>query len=263
MRHAHSLLALQAAAAMAPLPWGKRPCQDYLETLRQQTPARLDDGLVECHPLRHLRWTAGVAEDDEECSSPLPPQLAFDARNSASHAAAAAGVEWTAVLRRAKAYRGGAPVPVVDVLDNWRVADAESLEVVVACACLDRRVAARRGGGAGVALDFERAAPLLSRAGMTAPEVAADPFLDGARTLVRPERLASTRDLEAPVWPKVLHFAEVMANLPDAAARRERFGDVPVRRLANGAWAAGSRHRVAACRLCGLALACRVVKKGS
>ena len=29
------------------------------------------------------------------------------------------------------------------------------------------------------------------------------------------------------------------------------------------AWAAGSRHRVAASRLCGLALACRVVKKGS
>ena len=262
MRHAHSLLALQAAAAMAPLPWGKRPCQDYLKALREQTPAPLDDGLVECHPLRHLRWTAGVAEDDEECSSPLPPQLAFDARNSASHAAAAAGVDWTAVLRHARAYRGGAPVPVVDVLDNWRVADAESLEVVVACACLDRRVAARRGGGAGVALDFERAAPLLSRAGMTAPEVAADPFLDGARTLARPECLASTRDLEAPVWPKVLHFAEVMAGL-DAAAQRERFGEVPVRRLANGAWAAGSRHRVAASRLCGLALACRVVKKGS
>ena len=80
--------------------------------------------------------------------------------------------------------------------------------------------------------------------------------------MVRPERLASTRDLEAPVWPKVLHFAEVLADL-DAAARRERFGEVPVRRLANGAWAAGSRHRVAASRLCGLALACRVVKKGS
>ena len=124
-------------------------------------------------------------------------------------------------------------------------------------------VAVRRGGGAGVALDFERAAPLLSRAGVSAPEVAADPFLDGARTLVRPERLASTRDLEAPVWPKVLHFAEVLANLPDDAARRERFGEVPVRRLANGAWAAGSRHRAAAARLCGLALACRVVKKGS
>ena len=261
MRHAHSLLALQAAAAMAPLPWGKRPCQDYLKALRQQTPARLDDGLVECHPLRHLRWTAGVAEENED-SSPLPPQLAFDARNSASHAAAAAGVDWTAVLRRARAYRGGAPVPVVDVLDNWRVADAESLEVVVACACLDRRVAARRGEGAGVALDLERAAPLFSRAGMRAPEVAADPFLAGARTFVRPERLASTRDLEAPVWPKVLHFADVMAGL-DAAARRERFGDVPVRRLANGSWAAGSRHRVAAARLCGLALACRVVKKGS
>ncbi|CAH0364868.1 unnamed protein product [Pelagomonas calceolata] len=258
MRHAHSLLALQAAAAMAPLPWGKRPCQDYLKALREQTPARLDDGLVECHPLRHLRWTAGVAEDDED-SSPLPPQLAFDARNSACHAAGAAGVDWTAVLRHARAYRGGAPVPVVDVLDNWRVA-AESLEVVIACACVDRRVVARRGGGAGVALDLERAAPLLSRAGVSAPEVAADPFLDGARTLVRPERLASTRDLEAPVWPKVLHFAEVMAGL-DAAARRERFGDVPVRRLANGAWAAGSRHRVAAARLCGLALACRVVKK--
>ena len=262
MRHAHSLLALQAAAAMAPLPWGKRPCQDYLKALRQQAPARLDDGLVECHPLRHLRWTAGVAEENED-SSPLPPQLAFDARNSACHAAAAAGVDWTAVLRRARAYRGGAPVPVVDVLDNWRVADAESLEVVVACACLDRRVAARRGGGTGVTLDFERAAPLFSRAGLSAPEVVADPFLDGARTLVRPERLASTRDLEAPVWPKVLHFAEVMANLPDAAAQRERFGEVPVRRLANGAWAAGSRHRAAAARLCGLALACRVVKKGS
>ena len=98
MRHAHSLLALQAAAAMAPLPWGKRPCQDYLKALREQTPARLDDGLVECHPLRHLRWTAGVAEENED-SSPLPPQLAFDARNSACHAAAAAGVDWTAVLR--------------------------------------------------------------------------------------------------------------------------------------------------------------------
>ena len=265
MRHASALAlhAVTAAAAMAPLPWGKRPCQDYLKALREQTPAPLDDDLVECHPLRHLRWTAGVAEDDEECSSPLPPQLAFDARNSASHAAAAAGVDWTAVLRRARAYRGGAPVPVVDCTSDWRVADAESLEKVIACACLDRRVAARRGGGAGVALDFERAAPLLARAGMTAPEVAADPFLDGARTLVRPERLASTRDLEAPVWPKVLHFAEVMANLPDATARRERFGEVPVRRLANGAWAAGSRHRVAASRLCGLALACRVVKKGS
>ena len=258
-----ALLVVTAAAAMAPLPWGKRPCQDYLKALRQQMPAPLDDDLVECHPLRHLRWTAGVSEENED-SSPLPPQLAFDARNSACHAAAAAGVDWTAVLRRARAYRGGAPVPVVDVLDNWRVADVESLEVVVACACLDRRVAVRRGEGAGVAFDLERAAPLLSRAGVSAPEVAAaDPFLDGARTLVRPERLASTRDLEAPVWPKVLHFAEVMANLPDAAARRERFGAVPVRRLANGVWAAGSRHRVAAARLCGLALACRVVKKGS
>ena len=257
-----ALLVVTAAAAMAPLPWGKRPCQDYLKTLRQQTPAPLDDDLVECHPLRHLRWTAGVAEENED-SSPLPPQLAFDARNSACHAAAAAGVDWTAVLRRARAYRGGAPVPVVDVLDNWRVADVESLEVVIACACLDRRVAVRRGEGAGVAFDLERAAPLLSRAGVSAPDVAADPFLDGARTLVRPERLASTRDLEAPVWPKVLHFAEVLANLPDDAARRERFGEVPVRRLANGAWAAGSRHRAAAARLCGLALACRVVKKGS
>ncbi len=123
MRHAHSVLALQAAAAMAPLPWGKRPCQDYLKALRQQTPAPLDDDLVECHPLRHLRWTAGVAEE-EEASSPLPPQLAFDARNSACHAAAAAGVDWTAVLRHARAYRGGAPVPVVEVLDDWRVAAA-------------------------------------------------------------------------------------------------------------------------------------------
>ena len=254
------MLALQAAAAMAPLPWGKRPCQDYLKTLRQQTPARLDDDLVECHPLRHLRWTAGVAE---EASSPLPPQLAFDVRNSACHAAAAAGVDWTAVLRRARAYRGGAPVPVVDCTSDWRVADAAALEVAIACACLDRRVAVRRREGAGVALDPARAAPLLSRAGVSAPEVVADPFLDGARTLVRPERLASTRDLEAPVWPKVLHFAEVLASLPDDAARRERFGEVPVRRLANGAWAAGSRHRVAAARLCGLALACRVVKKGS
>ena len=264
MRQASALAlhAVTAAAAMAPLPWGKRPCQDYLKALREQTPAPLDDDLVECHPLRHLRWTAGVAEENED-SSPLPPQLAFDARNSACHASAAAGVDWTAVLRRARAYRGGAPVPVVDCTSDWRVADAESLEKVIACACLDRRVAARRGGGAGVALDFERAAPLFSRAGVRAPAGAADPFLDGARTLVRPERLASTRDLEAPVWPKVLHFAEVMANLPDDAARRERFGDVPVRRLANGAWAAGSRHRAAAARLCGLALACRVVKKGS
>ena len=171
MRHAHSLLALQAAAAMAPLPWGKRPCQDYLKALREQTPAPLDDGLVECHPLRHLRWTAGVAE---EASSPLPPQLDFDARNSACHAAAAAGVDWTAVLRRARAYRGGAPVPVVHCTSDWRVADAESLEVVIACACLDRRVAARRGEGAGVALDLERAAPLLSRAGVRAPDVAAE-----------------------------------------------------------------------------------------
>ena len=255
------MLALQAAAAMAPLPWGKRPCQDYLKALREQTPAPLGDGLVDCHPLRHLRWTAGVAEENED-SSPLPPQLAFDARNSASHAAAAAGVDWTAVLRRARAYRGGAPVPIVACTSDWRVADIESLEVVIACACLDRRVVVRCREGAGVALDLERAAPLLSRAGVSAPEVAADPFLDGARTLVRPERLASTRDLEAPVWPKVLHFADVMAGL-DAAARRERFGDVPVRRLANGAWAAGSRHRAAASRLCGLALACRVVKKGS
>ena len=255
------MLALQAAAAMAPLPWGKRPCQDYLKALREQTPAPLDDDLVECHPLRHLRWTAGVSEENED-SSPLPPQLDFDARNSACHAAAAAGVDWTAVLRRARAYRCGAPVPVIDCTSDWRVAEAESLEVTIACACLDRRVAARRGDGAGVALDLERAAPLLSRAGVWAPEVAADPFLDGARTLVRPERLASTRDLEAPVWPKVLHFAEVLENLPDAAAR-QRFGDVPVRRLASGVWAAGSRHRVAAARLCGLALACRVVKKGS
>ena len=108
MRHAHSLLALQAAAAMALLPWGKRPCQDYLKALREQTPARLGDGLVDCHPLRHLRWTAGVAEENED-SSPLPPQLAFDARNSASHAAAAAGVDWTAVLRRARASAAAAP----------------------------------------------------------------------------------------------------------------------------------------------------------
>ena len=126
-------------------------------------PAPLDDDLVECHPLRHLRWTAGVAEENED-SSPLPPQLDFDARNSACRAAAAAGVDWTAVLRRARAYRGGAPVPVVDVLGNWRAADAAALEVVVACACLDRRVAARRGGGTGVTLDFERAAPPFSRA---------------------------------------------------------------------------------------------------
>ena len=166
MRHASALAlhAVTAAAAMAPLPWGKRPCQDYLKTLRQQTPARLDDDLVECHPLRHLRWTAGVAEDDEECSSPLPPQLDFDARNSACHAGRGCGVDWTAVLRRARAYRGGAPVPVVDVLGNWRVADAAALEVAIACACLDRRVAARRCGGTGVTLDFERAAPLFSRA---------------------------------------------------------------------------------------------------
>ena len=54
MRHAHSLLALQAAAAMAPLPWGKRPCQDYLKTLREQTPAPLDDDLVECLSLIHI-----------------------------------------------------------------------------------------------------------------------------------------------------------------------------------------------------------------
>ena len=56
MRQASALAlhAVTAAAAMAPLPWGKRPCQDYLETLRQQWPARLDDDLVEI-------YRAGVA----------------------------------------------------------------------------------------------------------------------------------------------------------------------------------------------------------
>ena len=117
MRHASALAlhAVTAAAAMAPLPWGKRPCQDYLKTVRQQTPARLDDGLVECHPLRHLRWTAGVAE---EASSPLPPQLAFDARNSASHAAAAAGLDWTAVLRRVRVHKARTTVAEADAIPD-------------------------------------------------------------------------------------------------------------------------------------------------
>mmetsp|Transcript_30665 Transcript_30665/g.94940 ORF Transcript_30665/g.94940 Transcript_30665/m.94940 type:complete len:80 (+) Transcript_30665:744-983(+) len=69
-------------------------------------------------------------------------------------------------------------------------------------------------------------------------------------------RLASTRDLEAPVWPKVLHFAEILSADPDAFA--SRLGEVPVRRLANGAWAAGSRHRVAAAKLAGVPVQCRV-----
>ena len=276
MRHTCVYALLHAVAAMAPLPWGKRPCQDYLKDMRAQTPVVLDDGLVECHPLRHLRWTACVSEE-EDADSPLPAQLhsgtpEVNARNSACHAAAAVGVDWTNVLRNAMAYRDGAPVPVVDCTNDWRVADANSLEVVAACACLDRRVLVRRVDGAGVALDLARAAPLFARAGMlvsahdgmpVSAHDSSDPFLDETRTLVRPECLASTRDLEGPVWPKVLHFAEVLSNLPDDAARRERFGPVPVRRLQNGVWAAGSRHRVAAARLCGVALPCRVVKKGS
>lgn len=256
------------AAAMAPLPWGKKPCRDYLKDMRAQTPVVLDDGLVECHPLRHLRWTACVSEE-EDAASPLPAQLhsgtpEVNARNSACHAAAAVGVDWTNVLRNAMAYRDGAPVPVVDCTNDWRVADAASLEVVAACACLDKRVSVRRVDGAGVALDPALAAPLFARAGLpVSVHDSSDPFLDETRTLVRPECLASTRDLEGPVWPKVLHFAEVLADLPDDAARSERFGPVPVRCLANSVWAAGSRHRVAAARLCGVALPCRVVKKGS
>ena len=128
------LLLHAVAAAMAPLPWGKKPCRDYLKDMRAQTPVVLDDGLVECHPLRHLRWTACVSEE-EDAASPLPAQLhsgtpEVNARNSACHAAAAVGVDWTNVLRNAMAYRDGAPVPVVDCTNDWRVADAASLEVV-------------------------------------------------------------------------------------------------------------------------------------
>ena len=81
--------------------------------------------------------------------------------------------------------------------------------------------------------------------------------LDPSSSSTRP---ASTRDLEAPVWPKVLHFAEIFASL-DSPARAARFSPVPLRRLAGGAWAAGSRHRVAAARLAGVPVECRLVRK--
>ena len=220
---------------MAPLPWGKRPCQDYLKALRQQR-RRPDDGLVECHPLRHLRWTAGVAED-EECSSPLPPQLAFDARNSACHASAAAAGLDRGPPRKAAA--AAPPVPVVDVLDNWRVADTDRRGRCRG-ACLRSTRGRRRGGGTGVTLDFERAAPLFSRADECARE-RADPFLDGA-TLVRQRWRARA------IWKRPsgrVPLRRGHGNCPTQPRSGGRFGGGPSG-ASRTARAAGSRHRAAA-----------------
>mmetsp|Transcript_33226 Transcript_33226/g.102972 ORF Transcript_33226/g.102972 Transcript_33226/m.102972 type:complete len:161 (-) Transcript_33226:110-592(-) len=147
LRRLVACLALLRGGAMAPLPWGKRPCQDYLATVRAQPPPRPADGLVDCHPLLHLRWTVEAAPEltagDGGLPTPLddgpPTALDFDAVNSATRAAAAVGVDWRRCLALAREYAAGTPPPVVACAPGWRVADVGSLEVVVACACFDPR----------------------------------------------------------------------------------------------------------------------------
>jgi len=247
---------------MGPLPWGKRPCQDLLAEIRRAEPRPLGAGLVEVHPLRHLVWAAPEARAADGGAAPPRPQD-FDAANSACAMHACVGVDWRRAFDVAVALENGAARPADAAAyasgGDWVVADARSLEVVVAHACLDRRLAVRRvPGGPGVRLDAARAAPMLRRGGFAPPPSAAAGAFPGPR--VAAAALASTRDLEAPVWPKAFHFAKAFAGL-DAAARDARFGAVPLRRLESGVWATGSRHRPMGALLAGADLLCRPVAR--
>ena len=259
---ARPLSTRRLAPRMGPLPWGKRPCQDLLAEIRRAEPRPLGAGLVEVHPLRHLVWAAPEARAADGGAAPPRPQD-FDAANSACAMHACVGIDWRRAFDVAVALENGAACPADAAAyasgGDWVVADARSLEVVVAHACLDRRLAVRRvPGGPGVRLDAARAAPMLRRAGLAPPPSAPAGAFPGPR--VAAAALASTRDLEAPVWPKAFHFAKAFAGL-DAAARDARFGAVPLRRLESGVWATGSRHRPMGALLAGADLLCRPVAR--
>lgn len=252
-------------------PWGKRPCRDYLAVLRAQEPKPVAKGVIECHPLRHLRWTlpptpptVGAVRD---VRTALPAGDDFDRVNSTTHVFAAVGVDWRRVFALALRLEGGVEAEVVEAItygEEWLVKDARSLEIVAANACLNQRCLVRRvDGPGGVLLDLSRAAPILRRAGVVeqhfSGEARSDPFVrDGTLLRALPTEIACTRDLEAPVWPKAFHFANVISTAGDTD---ERFGVVPLRRLADGRWASGSRHRTTAALLTGMPFPCRKIRE--
>jgi len=278
----------RAPLRMGPLPWGKRPCRDYVRSVRAQSTRRLADGVIEVHPLAHLRWTLppdGVSARGDSAPPPTglygdgadggaPARVDFDAVNSAAHVFAAEGVRWQRVFALARAIEageGGGVVDAVTIGDQWFPANARALEVVAAHACLDRRVRVRRVEvGSPVRLDPVRAYPLLRRAGIerAAEPAAARPFDGGGGgggpLRARPAEIASTRDLVAPVWPKVYHFATLMDALAPSDRDLRFPGPVPLRRLGSrnavkGPWATGSRHRPTAALLTGQTFAARIV----
>lgn len=250
-------------------PWGKRPCRNYLEALRAHQPKPVAKHLIECHPLRHLRWTLPPTllsdrHAPDVCSA-LPSGDHFDCVNSTTHVFAAVGVDWRRVFALALRLHGGVEAEVAEAVsygEEWLVKDAASLEIVAANACLNQRCLVRRvDGPGGVPLEQSRASPILRRAGVEeqhfSGEARRDPFVsDGALLRALPTEIACTRDLEAPVWPKAFHFANVIST---AGNTDERFGVVPLRRLADGRWASGSRHRTTAALLTGMPFPCRKI----
>ena len=255
-------------ARALPLPWGKKPCQDLLASIKSQSPPlRLGEGRFELHPLRDLRWTLPTAasEPPTDAAAPEAPRAVdFEAANSACHVFAATGVDWPRAFALARRLEAADEAPDEEAFAvgwrgaEWLVRDARSLEVVVAHACLDRRCAVRLSqNGAGVALDAARADPILRRAG--APPAALVDAEPPKANSIRASALANTRDLEAPIWPKAYHFAKLFA----AGEREDRFGAVPVRRLRNGLWAAGSRHRTTAALLAAVDVPIRRVSRGN
>lgn len=245
------------------------------------------------HPLSQLAWSSseGVPVPEEHLRELGQVRRAFAERadaeagpsllsfpgpgvvNSAARAMALPA-DWPRVRTLALALATGdddGRTPVVASRDaatgHWVVA-ASSLERVIAHALADRLVAVQPGTEEGARLDRRRCFALHRRA--TRPgtlEASGHRPADGWRSeagaagsdaalhTLDAAHIVSSRDLEPVLWPKAFHLSRKCAAM-DERERARTLGDVPVRWVHEvGYWSAGNRHRLAAARLDGVALA--------
>lgn len=231
------------AVMRSPLPWGKKPCKDWLHRVKNRGLEVRGARLVG-HPL-HLRWAAvpGVVGEPFDLNVANSATLAY-----------ALVCDWRAAFDLAHDLDTPQPVRAFWSDGAWQ-ADAADLELVVAHALRDLDVLVEPApSGHGADLDATKCYAFYKRRSLASPLSVAKP--EQQPDFVDPANVMCSRDLEACVWPKCYHFAQRMSTDFDS------FGLVPLRWIPEaGRWSVGNRHRPMAAMLAGRSFQARYVRR--
>ena len=235
------------------LPWGKKACKIWRKEVdgRSQTQKMQVGQTFSCHPLAQLRWTDWSLPDGV-----VPPwglgTWHFDVLNSAGVCFAVRDLDvWNRAFQLAKCHEDDDVVLTTRVVRGQAgpplVASPCDLIPVAASALLDRDVECQVvDESPGVEID--RTKLWIGGTKKRQTHIRIHP---PENAMIDPRACQNSRIFEAPVWPKVYHFAKLLDSgafdHPDAF--QARFGAVTTHPWDLSRFTIGSRHRATAALL--------------